>query len=97
MTAIVDFQEFLIEARAGQPLHRLVLGQDSVRPVLSDWDPKTLQLTPQLTKARTIELAQKLGNQPQFTPPGLNLGAGTVAPGMGMNFTPHGPTGGEDK
>ena len=68
MTAIVDFEEFLRNLKLGQPLNRRVLAQDDVRGVLRDQDPKNAQLTPQLAKARQVELAQRLTQAPTFAP-----------------------------
>ncbi len=102
MTAILDFQAFLMEARSGQPAHRVQLGaEDSARAVLRDWDPKSLQLTPALQKARTVELAQRLTGQHPTMAPTLNMmgpGGGTSMPNLTLqNFAPQPPTNSEDK
>lgn len=99
MTAILDFQAFLLDARSGQPAHRGQLGaEDSARAVLRDWDPKSLQLTPALQKARTVELAQRLAGPQPMMAPSMTLGAGTTMPNLSLqNFVPPPPTNTEDK
>lgn len=93
MTAIVDFETFLREVKHGQPLNRVSLGQDTVRAVLRDWDPKTMQLTPQLAKARTLELAQRLSHAPQMAPAPGPGGTNTSVPNLNLqNFAPQPPT-----
>ena len=91
MTAIVDFEDFLRNLKLGQPLNRKVLAQDDVRGVLRDQDPKNVQLTPQLVKARQLEQAQRLTQAPSFAPaPVPNLGAGSQGvPGLNLqNYAP---------
>lgn len=97
MTPILDFETFIRQAKSGQPLHRLDLGrEDSARAVLRDWDPNALQLTPQLQKARTVELAQRLAPAPMMAP-SFGMG-GTSVPGITLNnFGPPPPTTSEDK
>ena len=84
MTAIVDFENFMKNARWGQPLHRGNLATDTISPVTEDCDPKALVLLPQMMKERQNEILRGHAPAPTLTP-GLNLGGG----GSSMVATPN--------
>lgn len=93
MSAILDFEEFLRNLKLGQPLNRLVLAQDDVRGVLHDQNPRQVEYTPQLIKARQMELAQRLTQAPQpHLAPSLGPGPAN-APNLTLqNYAPKPPT-----
>ncbi len=100
MSAIIDFEDFLRHCNVGQPLNRGTLAEDSVRGVLKDWDPDTLQLAPRLVKERQLELAQRLSHGyqgPGLAPsPGGTMG-GSSLPGLNLqNYAPQPPTNKEE-
>lgn len=92
MTAILELEVFMRDAKSGQPLHRAILGQDDVRAAVRDVDRQKLVLSIELTKARTYEVAQKLSGPAPVMAPTLGPGSTQAMPTLNLqNLSPPPP------